>query len=145
MIKIKVVAVGSLKEKFFDDACNEYLKRISRFASISVCQLKEKHTLEEEGECILKACEGYVIVLDVKGKKMSSPDLSNVIENAKMTNASITFVVGSSCGLCDSVKNAANLKLSFSDMTFPHQLFRVMLLEQIYRALCIGAGVTYHK
>lgn len=145
MQKVNIVCVGKLKEKFYADAVAEYCKRLSRFAEVRVRELPEKRTLEEEGELILKELRGYVCVLAVEGKKLCSEELADKIGGLCRAGKEMTFVIGSSCGLCAAVKERADFLLSFSDMTFPHQLMRVILCEQIYRAFMINAGSEYHK
>ena len=152
MIKINLICVGNLKDKFFIDASTEYIKRLSRFCDLKITELKEYTNLtnyeqikEQEGEEILKAVKGYFVLLDVKGKQISSEDLAEKIENISNTHSEITFVVGGSYGTSDKVKQKANEQISVSKMTFPHRLFRIMLLEQIYRAFTINAGLPYHK
>ena len=145
MQKINIVCVGKLKEKFFSDAVNEYLKRLSRFASVTVRELAEKRTLREEAENILKELRGACVVLAVEGKKLSSETFAEKMKRFADEGKEVTFVIGSSCGLSESVKARADLLLSFSDMTFPHQLMRVILSEQIYRAFMINGGGEYHK
>ena len=145
MQKVNVVCVGKLKEKFYADAVAEYCKRLTRFAQVTVRELPEKRTLAEEGELISKELRGYVIVLAVEGHKLSSEGLAEKIKSLCDAGREMTFVIGSSCGLCPAVKEKADMLLSFSDMTFPHQLMRVILCEQIYRAFMINAGSEYHK
>lgn len=152
MLKINLVCVGNLKDKFFIDACSEYTKRLSRFCSLNIVELKEytnyeniEQTKEKEANEILKHLKGYVILLDVKGELISSEDFSKKIYNLSNTNSEITFVIGGSYGVSQIVKDKANLKISVSKMTFPHRLFRVMLLEQIYRAFTILNNIGYHK
>lgn len=145
MQKIHLVVVGKIKEAFYRSAMEEYLKRMTRFADVDVRELPEKASLKEEGVDILRALKGYVIVLAVEGKKISSEKLAERIKGLCDGGKEITFVIGSSCGLCDEVKQRADFLLSFSDMTFPHQLMRVILAEQIYRAFMINAGSEYHK
>lgn len=145
MHKINIVCVGKLKEKFFADAVAEYLKRLSRFAQVTVRELPEKRTLAEEGELILKELRGFVFVLAVEGEEMPSERLAARIKQQCDAGKELTFVIGSSCGLSGKVKQEAGCLLSFSRMTFPHQLMRVILCEQIYRAFMINAGAEYHK
>lgn len=146
MIKVNLVAIGKLKETFFTDAVNEYAKRISRFASFKVTELLERKTLSEEADDILKKASGLLVVFDVKGEEVTSEELAKLIENAATNGKSeFTFVIGSSEGLDDKVKNAANKKISFGRVTYPHQLMRVIAAEQIYRAFTIINNVTYHK
>ena len=145
MQKINIVCVGKIKEKFYTDAAQEYLKRLSRFAKVEVREVAECRNLEEEAALILKAAKGRTVALCIEGKNFSSEELAAYIKELTDTGSECTFIIGSSCGLSDEVKNKANLKLSFSDLTFPHQLMRVILLEQIYRAFMINGGGEYHK
>lgn len=145
MIKVNIVCVGKIKEQFYRDAVAEYVKRLSRFCRAEICELSEGRSLEEEGEAILRRVRGYVIALCVEGQKLSSTGLAARIKQLCDGGEEITFIIGSSCGLAEKVKGAARLKLSFSDMTFPHQLMRVILCEQIYRAFMINGGGEYHK
>lgn len=145
MIKVNIVCVGKIKEQFYRDAVAEYVKRLSRFCRAEICELSEGRNLEEEGEAILRRVRGYVIALCVEGQKLSSTGLAARIKQLCDGGEEITFIIGSSCGLAEKVKGAARLKLSFSDMTFPHQLMRVILCEQIYRAFMINGGGEYHK
>ncbi|MBQ7879502.1 MAG: 23S rRNA (pseudouridine(1915)-N(3))-methyltransferase RlmH [Clostridia bacterium] len=145
MQKITIVAVGKIKEAFYRDAVAEYAKRLSRFVKLEIRELAEGASLQAEGADILRACKGYTVALAVEGEKLSSEGLAAKIKKCTDAGKDMTFIIGSSCGLSDEVKNAADHKLSFSDMTFPHQLMRVILCEQIYRAFMINAGATYHK
>lgn len=145
MQKINIVCVGKIKEKFYSDAVAEYLKRLSRFAKVEIREIAECRTLKEEAALILKAARGRVVALCIEGKKYSSEDFACYIKELTDTGNECTFIIGSSCGLDNEVKDRASLKLSFSDMTFPHQLMRVILLEQIYRAFMINGGGEYHK
>ena len=145
MQKIYFVVVGKIKESFYRDAVAEYVKRLSRFAKVEIKELAEGANLESEADDILRSCKGYVIALAVEGEKLSSEQLAQKIGKLGDQGKDITFVIGSSCGLSDRVKSAADYKLSFSDMTFPHQLMRVIFAEQVYRAFMINAGATYHK
>lgn len=143
--KINIVCVGKIKEEFYRAAVAEYLKRLSRFAKVEVREIAEGKTLRDEAANILKFIRGYVIALCVEGKKLASEGLAAEVKKLCDKGEEITFVIGSSCGLDDAVKSAADFKLSFSDMTFPHQLMRVILCEQIYRAFMINSGSEYHK
>ena len=145
MQKIYFVVVGKIKESFYRDAVAEYVKRLSRFAKVEIKELAEGANLESEADDILRSCKGYVMAVAVEGEKLSSEQLAQKIGKLGDQGKDITFVIGSSCGLSDRVKSAADYKLSFSDMTFPHQLMRVILAEQVYRAFMINAGSTYHK
>lgn len=159
MIKITVIALASLKEKYLKDAAAEYIKRLGAYCDLKIIELDpvrlpEKPSdaeinsaLEREAELILKKIPAgdYVVPLCIEGKQLSSEEFSGVIEEKMNIGRGVTFIIGSSCGLSESIKHRADLKLSFSKMTFPHQLFRVMLLEQIYRAFKICSGGAYHK
>ena len=144
MQKIYFVVVGKIKESFYREAVAEYVKRLSRFAKVEIKELAEGKSLEEEGEEILRHLKGYTMVLAVEGTPFSSEDLAKTMKKVGDSGKDITFVIGSSEGLCDKVKNAADCKISFSKMTFPHQLMRVILAEQVYRAYMINSGATYH-
>ncbi len=145
MIKVNIVCVGRIKEDFYRAAVGEYSKRLSRFCKLNICELPEGRSPEDEAGGILKRACGYKIALCIEGERMSSPALAQRIKSLCDRGEEITFIIGSSCGLADGVKAAADLKLSFSDMTFPHQLMRVILCEQIYRAFMINGGGEYHK
>lgn len=156
-MKINVIVVGDLKEKYLSDACKEYVKRISRFHSISITTIDEEklpkmpsvadisRCLVKEANRIQKYLKGYIVVMDIDGNEVDSVQFSKVIERASLNYDTITFVIGGSYGISDIIKDKANFRLSFSKMTFPHQLFRVMLLEQIYRASTISNNILYHK
>lgn len=150
---IKIVAPGKIKENYLKEGINDYLKRISKYTKIEIIEIKEenkkeaKANLEVEAKDILKELndKDYVIVLDIKGKNLSSTELAVKIDDIYNTHSNITFVIGSSSGLDPSVKERANLLLSFGKNTYPHQVFRFLLLEQIYRAYKINNNERYHK
>ena len=150
---IKIVTVGSLKEKYLKDAQEEYIKRLKKYTNIEIIELKDesfnddKKTKEVEGNKILKNIKNkdYVITLEIEGKELSSIELANKLDNIYLTNSDITFIIGGSLGLSEKVKERSNYKLSFSKLTFPHQLFRIILLEQIYRSCKINNNESYHK
>lgn len=159
-MKVKIIAIGKLKEKYLKDGIAEYGKRMSRFAKFEIVELADEKTpdnasaaqnqqiMEKEGERILaKISErDYVIVLAIEGKQLSSEAFSKVIADATLRGYSdIVFVIGGSLGLADKVKKRANLRLSFGLLTLPHQLMRLVLSEQIYRAFMIQQGSPYHK
>lgn len=159
-MKITIVCVGKIKEKFYRDALAEYTKRLSRYCSLSITEVADEKTKEQasdvecaiikdrEGERILKSIreDGYVIALAIDGKNLDSVELSKKMENLALTGKSnLYFVIGGSLGLSDEVMKRADYKLSFSRMTFPHQLMRVILLEQIYRCYRIINREPYHK
>jgi len=145
MFKVNFVVVGKLKERYWREATEEYLKRLSRFCKAEVRELPERASLKEEAADILRACRGYTIALAVEGKGCSSEQLAGKVRAVRDRGDELTFVIGSSCGLDGSVKRAAGELLSFSQMTFPHQMMRVILLEQVYRAFMIDSGSEYHK
>ncbi|WP_455093394.1 23S rRNA (pseudouridine(1915)-N(3))-methyltransferase RlmH [Parvimonas micra] len=160
-MNIKILCVGKLSEKFFKDACDEYKKRISAFSKIEIIEIPEEKILTQtpsklEIENVLKKEEGrilnkisdsdFVITLEILGKSVNSEDFSKFLEE-KMNdgNSKFILVIGGSFGLGDEIKKRSNFKLSFSKFTLPHQLFRVVLLEQIYRAFKIMNNQIYHK
>ena len=145
MQKINFVVVGKIKEKFYREAVEEYVKRLSRFAKVEIREIVEGANIEAEAEDILRSLKGYVVALAIEGKKASSERLAEKIKELADAGKEISFVIGSSHGLSSKVKGRADELLSFSDMTFPHQLMRVILAEQVYRAFMINAGATYHK
>ncbi|HHR6641047.1 TPA: 23S rRNA (pseudouridine(1915)-N(3))-methyltransferase RlmH [Streptococcus pneumoniae] len=159
-MKIKVVTVGKLKEKYLKDGIAEYSKRISRFAKFEMIELSDEKTpdkanesenqkiLEIEGQRILSkiADRDFVIVLAIEGKTFFSEEFSKQLEETSIKGFStLTFIIGGSLGLSSSVKNRANLSVSFGRLTLPHQLMRLVLVEQIYRAFTIQQGFPYHK
>ena len=144
MMHINLVCVGNLKESYLRDAAAEYSKRLSRFCRLTLTQTAESRP-DREKTAILRACKGVKIALCVEGERLSSTELADRIREYEQHTSCITFIIGGSEGLDDEVKAAADLRLSFSDMTFPHQLMRVMLLEQIYRAYTINNNIKYHK
>lgn len=149
---IKIICVGKIKEKFFKEAILEYQKRLTKYSKLEIIELpdfslKPEQNKEKEGELILKNIKekDYVITMEIMGKKLDSIELANFLNKAQIENSNIVFVIGGSNGLSDEVKNRSNYALSFSNLTFPHQLFRVILLEQIYRAFKIINNESYHK
>ena len=145
MQKIYFVVVGKIKEAFYRDAVAEYIKRLSRFAKTEIRELPEGVNPEAEADEILRAVRGYVVALAVEAETIAREGLASRLKRRGDEGREITFVIGSSCGLSERVKSAADWKLSFSDMTFPHQLMRVILAEQVYRAFMINSGSAYHK
>ena len=144
---IKILCVGKIKEKFFRDAIDEYTKRLSKYTKLEIIEVADNESIDKEKDLLLKHIneKDYIITLEIEGKELTSPELSKKIENIFMINSNITFIIGSSNGLHDDIKKLSNFKLSFSKMTFPHQLFRIILLEQIYRAFKILNNESYHK
>lgn len=159
MFNINLITVGKLKENYLREACAEYTKRLGAYCHIKITELPEcrlpdnpsekviKSALDTEADAILSAAgSDAVIAMCIEGKMMSSEDLSDRLQKfAVEGKSSVSIVIGSSYGLSDNVKNAAALRLSMSPMTFPHQLARVMLLEQLYRAMSILGNGKYHK
>lgn len=153
MQKITLICVGNLKDKQYISMCEEYKKRISRFANINIIELKEKNNLanveqikqSESEEVLSKIDTNKTVLFDVASKEQTSEQFANFLEKWFMSSSEITFVIGGSYGHSDKLKNLVKEKISFSKMTFPHRLFRVMALEQIYRALTISNNVSYHK
>lgn len=149
-MNISVICIGKLKERFWKEACEEYLKRLGRFAKIEILELPESKSddKDEESAAILAHIpkNSYTIALDVGGKALKSEEFAEKISTLAVDGVShICFVIGGSNGYNDNVRKAADFRLSFSEFTFPHQLMRVILLEQIYRAYKINAGEKYHK
>lgn len=144
---IKIICVGKIKEKFFKEAINEYLKRLSKYTKIEIIEVDDSNILEKEASLINKYIndKDYVITLEIEGNELSSIDLANKIDSVLLNNSNITFIIGGSYGLSESIKTRSNYKLSFSKLTFPHQLFRIILLEQIYRSFRILNNESYHK
>lgn len=159
-MRITVLAVGRIKEKYFTMAIDEYAKRLTRYVKLDIVEVADEKTPDgaseteeenirrKEGERILKALkpDAYVITLEIEGKMPDSVELSEKIEQIGVSGRGhITFIIGGSLGLSKEVKDRADFKLSFSRMTFPHQLMRVVLLEQIYRSYRILGNEPYHK
>lgn len=142
---IKIICVGKLKEKYLVDACLEYTKRISKYTKIEIIELKNSNIKEERDNILKYINKEFIITLEIEGNMLDSPTLAHKIDNIFLTNPNITFIIGGSDGLHEDIKKISNYKLSFSNLTFPHQLFRVMLLEQIYRSFKILNNETYHK
>ncbi|MEA4920376.1 MAG: 23S rRNA (pseudouridine(1915)-N(3))-methyltransferase RlmH [Clostridiaceae bacterium] len=152
MLAVKIIAVGKLKEKFYIDACGEYLKRLKTMANVEIIELPEETSradgLERESVRIFESIpkQSLVCAMCIEGKLMDSEAFAGYISDAQTRGFSqITFIIGSSNGLHQSVKERAELRLSISPMTFPHHLARVLVLEQVYRALSINGGSKYHK
>ena len=159
MLNIKIICVGKFKEKYWEAASAEYMKRLGAYCNVSVIEVKEEklpahasradeeNVIIKEGKSILDkiAAGDYVIALDIVGKELSSEDLAAKIAETSFTSSTMDFVIGGSLGLSKDVKSRAALRLSFGRITLPHQLARIVLLEQIYRAFKINAGETYHK
>lgn len=159
MLKVKIIALGTLKEDYLRAAVAEYTKRLGAYCEISLCELKEvklpdrpssaeiNAALEAEGTKIISEIpsKAYTVALCIEGKECSSEDFAAFVDNVRMESGTLCLIIGSSFGLSPRVKNMCRSRLSFSKMTFPHQLMRVMLLEQLYRAMNISTGGKYHK
>jgi 23S rRNA (pseudouridine1915-N3)-methyltransferase len=157
-MNIKLIVIGKLKEKYLRDACDEYIKRLSKFCNLKVveldeCKLSDKpsqkeidYALATEAKTITKYCEGYVVSMCIEGSQISSEQLASKLETVALDGyGTVTFIIGSSFGLDTSIKNISNFKLSMSKMTFTHQIARMLLLEQVYRAFQINNHGKYHK
>ena len=150
---IKIITVGTLKEKYLQEAIKEYSKRLQKYTNLEIIEVKDEGVVEPQKAIEIESSriekylnnKDYVITLEIEGKEYSSPEFAEKIRNTLIENSNITFIIGGSYGLSDSIKERSNMHLSFSKMTFPHQLFRVFLLEQIYRAYKILNNESYHK
>ena len=159
MLTIQIICVGKLKETYLKEAISEYSKRLSNNIKLDILKQKKKKIPDKINNNIMdlvknKECnnilnhlkkDSYIIALDLKGKQFSSEEFSKNLEEISMENSHITFIIGGSLGLTDELLNKCNQKICFSKMTFPHQLIRVFLLEQIFRAFKISNGETYHR
>lgn len=150
---IKIITVGTIKEKYLKDAIEEYMKRLKKYTNIELIEVKDEGLVEEqkamqlEADKILKyiSQKDYIITLEIEGKSFTSEEFAEKINQIQIENSNIVFIIGGSYGLSSEIKEKSKLHLSFSKMTFPHQLFRVFLLEQIYRAFKILNNESYHK
>ena len=150
---IKIICVGKLKEKYWTEAVNEYLKRLSKYTKIELIELNDSKiddpriALKQEKELILSKIsdKDYIITLEIDGKSLTSIELAKKIDNLTSQHSNLCFIIGGSNGIHEEIRNKSSLKLSFSSLTFPHQLFRVMFLEQLYRAYKINNNESYHK
>jgi 23S rRNA (pseudouridine1915-N3)-methyltransferase len=150
---IKIICVGKLKEKYWTEAVNEYLKRLSKYTKIELIELNDSKiddpliALKQEKELILSKIsdKDHIITLEIDGKSLTSIELAKKIDNLTSQHSNLCFIIGGSNGIHEEIRNKSSLKLSFSSLTFPHQLFRVMFLEQLYRAYKINNNESYHK
>ncbi len=150
---IKLIVVGKVKEKYFTDAIKEYEKRLSKYTKLNIievadCGIEEiDKSLKIEKDAIMKhlTAKDYIILLDVKGKEMTSVEMANLLAEREINNSNITFIIGGSNGFHEDIYSVAKERCSFSKLTFPHQLFRVMFLEQLYRTYKIRNNEKYHK
>lgn len=156
MIKINLICVGDIKEKYLRDAIAEYSKRISRFADLKIVEVKEhiapstnqtdiNIALKKDADEISKHMKGYCFCLDINSKMYSSEEFAKKIDKTTLNNSEISFIIGASNGIDENLKSLCKEKISFSSMTFPHQLMRVIFLEQLYRAFTILNNISYHK
>ena len=143
---IKIICVGKLKEEYLKDLVNDYLKRVNKYHKVEIIELNDS-TIEREAELIKKHINprDYIITLEIEGNNLTSIDLAKKIDNTLMNYGNITFIIGGSDGISERIKAKSNYKLSFSSLTFPHGLFRGILLEQIYRSFKILNNESYHK
>ena len=145
---IKIICFGKLKENYLINAVNDYYERINKYHKISILELKDSENIIDEEKELLKTIQNdksYKILLDIKGEEVSSIEFSTLI-NDKLTHfSSITFIIGSSNGVSENIKNFVNQRISFGKITMPHGLFRAVLLEQIYRSFKILNNESYHK
>ena len=149
---ITIITVGKIKEKYIREGIDDYLKRLSKFTKIELIELEDESfdkakTLKKEANKVLKKInpKSFIVTLEIDGKELSSIELSELIEKTTITHSNITFIIGGSYGLDDEIKKLSNYKLSFSKLTFPHQLFRLLFLEQLYRSYKIINNEEYHK
>lgn len=144
---ITILCVGKIKESYLNDMINDYKKRISKYEKIEIIEVKDNVDIEKETQELKKYINSkdYIITLEIEGKNFTSEEFAKRLDNIYLTNSHITFIIGSSNGLSNEIKKQANLALSFSSFTFPHGLFRAILLEQIYRAFKINNNESYHK
>lgn len=150
---IKLICVGNIKKSYFKEAIKEYQKRISKYTKIDIIEVEDIKgdnpvlIIKKEGELISKNIKDkdYVITLEIEGKEFTSQEFSKKLESLQIEYPNITFIIGGSYGLDDDIKRRSNMKVSFSKFTFPHQLFRIIFLEQLYRSYKIMHNETYHK
>ena len=157
VVKINILCIGSIKENFYIQACHEYIKRLSKYHTVNVIELEEEKIHKNAGIADIakikvkesmkfdKYLKGYNFVLDIFGKNFTSEEFAEQLSKISNTSFVVNFIIGGSYGLSEDIKRRADMCLSFSKFTFPHQLMRVILLEQIYRATTINNNITYHK
>lgn len=150
---IKLITVGTIKENYLKEAIEEYQKRLKKYTNLEIIEVKDEGLVEESKAIILEAekikkhlnSKDYIITMEIEGKQLSSTEFAEKINQIQIENSNIVFIIGGSYGLSEELKQMSRLHLSFSKMTFPHQLFRVLLLEQIYRSFKIMNNESYHK
>ena len=156
MVKINIVCIGKIKDKYIKDGIDEFRKRLSKYVNLSVIELAEENdnrsvdyaiTRETDRiiDTVIKKSKSYNILLDLKGEMKTSEEMALKLEKISLTNSEINFIIGGSNGVNNDVRNAADFRLSFSKLTFPHQLMRLILIEQIYRWISINNNIKYHK
>ena len=146
MLTINIICVGKIKENYLRDMINDYAKRISKYHKIEIIELTDSNINKEKEELLrVINTKDYNIVMDIDGNNLSSREFAEKIDKTFLINSNITFIIGGSDGISPEIKELANYRLSFSKLTFPHQLFRGILLEQIYRAFKILNNESYHK
>lgn len=156
MLKINLITIGDIKEKYLRDAIEEYSKRIKRFANLNIIEIKEsipasnsakdiEIALTKDAKIIEKHLSGHVVCLDINGKMISSEGFAEKIKKISLNSSEISFIIGASNGISEEIKKLCNERVSFSPMTFPHQLMRVIFLEQLYRSFTILNNIAYHK
>lgn len=144
---IRILCLGKIKEEYLKSAIDDYMKRLSKYHKVEIIELKDDENINKEEEQLLKYIDkkNFNILLDIKGNRISSNGMAELIDQTFNNFSNITFVIGGSNGVTDLIKNSVNLRVSFGDITMPHGLFRVILLEQIYRAFKINNNERYHK
>ena len=156
MIKINLITMGDIKEQYLRDAINEYKKRLTRFCELNIIEIKENvaktnnkadilQALKKDAEQIRKHMKGHTICLDIVGDMLSSEDLAKKVQSLSLKTSEISFIIGASNGIEEELKRECKDRISFSKMTFPHQLMRVIFLEQLYRSFTIINNISYHK
>lgn len=152
MITINLVCVGNLKEKFWKDAADEYKKRLSKFCKLNIIEVQEQNKYDDiekikqlEGDDICTKLAGKCYLLDIGGNQYASEEFASEIQHSSLVNSSLTFVIGGSYGVSEKVRSSIKSRISFGKATYPHNLARIILLEQIYRAFMINSGAKYHK
>lgn len=144
---IKIICLGKIKEKYLSDLINDYVKRINKYHKLEIIELKDNKDIKIEEQAIFSHLQkkDFIITLEIEGKALSSEEFACFLEKTFITHSNLTFIIGSSLGLTENIKKQSNFSLSFSKMTYPHGLFRGILLEQIYRACKMNNHETYHK
>lgn len=154
LLKINIICIGKVKEKYISDGINEFLKRLSKYVKVNIIELKEEadtnlelSILKESKNILEKISKNnvYNILLDLRGENITSINLASKIASLTLKYSEINFIIGGSNGVIDEVRNKVDYMWSFSKLTFPHQLIRLILLEQIYRSICINNNIKYHK